>query len=122
MGALVVDDEADLRLLVRLAIDAHNEGLHVAGEASSGQSALDQLAALDPTVVVLDQMMPGMDGLETAERILAIRPDQPILLFSAFVDDHLEQAARRSGVTACLRKDHIRRLPDLLMDLTASAP
>ena len=121
VGALVVDDEEDLRLLVRLGIVAHNQGLHVAGEASSGLAALEQLTSVDPAVVVLDQMMPGMDGLETAARMLELRPEQPIVLFSAFIDDELEREARQAGVTTCLRKDQVRQLPKLLLEIGTRA-
>lgn len=117
IGALIVDDEDDLRLLVRLAIDAHNQGLYVSGEASSGLDALGQLVETEPSVVVLDQMMPGMDGLETAGRMLALRPNQRIVLFSAFIDRELEAAALSSGIMKCLRKDDVGSLPKLLIDV-----
>ena len=117
---LVVDDEPDLRLVLRLAIEQRNEGLTVTGEASAGQAALDQLDSADPTVVVLDQMMPGMDGLETAARILERRPGQLIILYSAFLDDNLELAATRIGITACVRKGKPKDLADFAHQLGSS--
>jgi DNA-binding NarL/FixJ family response regulator len=119
---LIVDDEPDLRLVLRLSIEQRNEGLIVAGEASAGQDALDQIDAADPTIVVLDQMMPGMDGLQTATRMLERRPDQLIVLYSAFVDDELVHAATRVGITACVRKENPKHLADLLHDLGSSRP
>ena len=66
---LVVDDEPDIRLLVELALS------HVAGWrvllASGGAAALEVAAAEGPQAVVLDVMMPGMDGPETARRLAA---------------------------------------------------
>jgi two-component system response regulator YesN len=120
VGALIVDDEQDVRLLVRLLLDAHNEGLFVSGEASSGSDALEQIMATDHHVVVLDQMMPGMDGLETAAQILKLRPEQRIILFSAFLDDELEAAALRSGIVTCLRKDRVTSLAELVLDVAAA--
>lgn len=119
IGTLIVDDEADLRYLLRLAIERRNEGLFVAGEADAGPAALAQLDELDPQVVVLDQMMPGMDGLETATHMLARRPDQLIVLYSAFIDDDLRGQAQRTGITACMRKGKVTELADFLHDLTA---
>lgn len=119
---MIVDDEADLRLLLRLAIDMRNEGLTVAGEAGTGSEALAQLDAVDPTVVVLDQMMPGMDGLTTAAQMLARRPDQLIVLHSAFLDDSLEADARAVGITACVRKGKARDLADFVHDLVDDQP
>ena len=111
---LIVDDEADVRFLLRLAIERRNEGLCVAGEAAGGSDALDQLEVADPTIVVLDQMMPGMDGLETAARILERRPGQLIVLYSAYLDPELESEASRIGITACLRKGRAKELADFL--------
>ena len=107
---LVVDDQPDLRLLVRMLITAANNGLHCASEAGSGEEAVawfDEECVDEsqlPTVVVLDQMMPGLTGIETARRILARRPTQRIVLFSAYVDDALRRVAKSVGIRACIDK------------------
>lgn len=119
--AMIVDDEADLRLVLRLAMEQRNEGLAVAGEAAGGDDALEQLDDVDPTVVVLDQMMPGMDGLETAARILERRPNQLIVLYSAFCDAALEEQARQAGITVCVRKGRAKDLADLVHQLGSGA-
>jgi CheY-like chemotaxis protein len=118
---LIVDDEPDLRLMLRLAIERRNEGLVVAGEAAGGDEALAQVDDVDPLVIVLDQMMPGMDGIETATRILEKRPGQLIILHSAFLDADLEARAGVVGITACLRKGRAKELADLVHQLAASA-
>ena len=118
---LIVDDEPDLRLLLRLAIEHRNEGLMVSGEAAEGQEALDLIDEVDPTVVVLDQMMPGMDGLETAARILERRPGQLIVLYSAFLDAKLTEQASRAGITACMLKGRAKDLADFVHQLAAGA-
>ena len=118
---LIVDDEPDLRLMLRLAIERRNEGLTVAGEASAGQEALAVVDDVDPKVIVLDQMMPGMDGLETATRILEKRPGQLIVLYSAFLDADLEAQADAVGITACLRKGRAKELADFVHQLATSA-
>lgn len=115
--AMLVDDEADIRMLVRLRIAAHDEDLYVCGEADSGPAALEMLATTRPDVVVLDQMMPGMDGLETACGIREIAPHIRVVLFSAFLDHDLEQRAKQAGVSACLLKTDVSQLPDLLLDV-----
>ncbi len=121
IGTLIVDDEPDLRYLLRLAIERRNEGLFVVGEADAGPAALAQIDVADPRVVVLDQMMPGMDGLETATHMLARRPDQLIVLYSAFMDDELRDQAEQAGITACMRKGKVAELADFLHDLTAGS-
>ena len=119
IDTMIVDDEPDLRLLLRLAIDMRNEGLRVTGEAASGREAIAQVDAVDPTLVVLDQMMPDMDGLETAARILERRPNQLIVLYSAFLDEDLEERALAAGITACKSKGKARDLANFLHELAS---
>lgn len=90
----------------------------VVGEAASGDEALTLQQELDLDVVVLDQRMPGLTGLETAKAMLAEDPDLPIVLYSAFADDTLADSARQIGVRACVRKGDTRSLISALRELT----
>ena len=109
---LIVDDEADIRFLLRRM--AEQAEWHVSGEAASGQEALDCYRQVKPDVVVLDFRMPGLSGLETAERILAEHPDQAIVFFTAFRDSALERAALALKIRACLPKSELNRLLPVL--------
>lgn len=106
---LIVDDEADIRFLVRRIVEGAG-GLRVAGEAASGEEAVARWRELRPDVVVLDQRMPGISGLETARRILAEDPAQRIFLFTAYRDSDTAQSAAEIGVTGCLSKMDLSRL------------
>jgi DNA-binding response OmpR family regulator len=64
---LVIDDEAPIRLLCRVNLEA--EGMEVL-EASDGPTGLDQARAANPDVILLDVMMPGLDGWQVAEQLL----------------------------------------------------
>jgi DNA-binding NarL/FixJ family response regulator len=119
IGTLLVDDEADIRLLLRRMIEAADGELCVVGEAADGTEALACIDELDPDVVVLDQRMPGPTGLETAEAILARRPQQRIVVCSAQMDADLRRAARDVGVHLCLSKLEILELPDALRRVMA---
>ena len=112
--ALIVDDDDDMRFLVRVLIEAANEGLAVVGEARNGDEAVDRWREHRPDVVVLDNRMPGRSGLEVAAEILAEAPEQSIILFSAFLDDETLARADELGVRACLSKDHYDQLPAAL--------
>ncbi len=114
MRVLIVDDEEDMRALVRATIEIANDGLMVAGEVADGATAVEFVRDEHPQVVVLDHRMPGITGLDTARRILAENPDQAIVLFSSYLDHDVIVAAQRIGVRMCLPKDHIRHLPDAL--------
>ncbi|MDX6199876.1 MAG: two-component system, response regulator YesN [Actinomycetota bacterium] len=121
LRALIVDDDSDMRFLVRMTIEVANHGLSVAGEAASGADALDAVAQDRPGVVVLDNRMPGMTGLETARRILADHPEQSIILFSAYLDAQTKAEASAIGVRSCMDKTDVDRLPEALWQLAAGA-
>ena len=76
---LIIDDEADLRRFVRLRLS--RAGYKVF-EASNGIEGLEQLYKVKPHLIVLDIMMPKMDGWETCRRIREVS-DVPILILSA---------------------------------------
>ena len=113
---LVVDDAPDMRVLARAVLEA--AGLQVVAEAADGPEALVRFRDLDPppvpTVILLDNMMPGLTGLEVAERILADNPGQLIVLFSAYLSDEVKVEADRLGVTACVSKVDVSKLGDII--------
>jgi DNA-binding NarL/FixJ family response regulator len=121
IGALLVDDEPDVRLLLRKMIEAENDGLYVAGEASDGHEALAAMDRLNPSVIVIDERMPAMSGLEAAAIIIARRPGQPIVLCTAHLDEELRRRANAVGIASCVPKRDMATIPLLLKDLAAPA-
>jgi len=115
--ALIVDDHADVRFLIRTIVADAGLPVEVVGEADGVETALEQLAALDPDVVVLDARMPRVDGFEAAERLLERRPDLPIVLCSAFVDDDVRRRAADAGIRVVLSKDQFEEIPRTLLAL-----
>ena len=107
---LIVDDERDMRSLLRMLIDEANHGLTVVGEAADGTEAMVEWRRERPTVIVLDNRMPGMSGLEIAEEILRQQPDQPIVLFTAYADRSTVESASDLGVM-CLSKTDLSLVP-----------
>lgn len=112
--ALIVDDDEDMRLLVRSVIERANEGLEVAAEVSNGHAALSMWRAEQPDVVVTDHRMPGMTGIELAALLLAERPTVPIILYSAYVDAHMSELAEATGVCTVLDKDRYHDIPSAI--------
>jgi DNA-binding NarL/FixJ family response regulator len=120
---LIVDDEIDMRLLVRVVIEAADDGLKVAGEAIDGADALRVWRDLGgppvPDVVILDNRMPGLSGLDVAREILAERPGQLIVLYSSFIDANIRRQAAEIGITTCVSKGDVDQLPTIVRELAA---
>ncbi len=119
--ALIVDDESDIRMLIRMIVETANNGLAVSGEAADGDEALQMWRSDHPVVVILDNRMPGLTGLEVAEQMLAEEPDQSIILFSAYLDTETINHASRIGIKRCLDKTRIDQLPGEMWALAKSA-
>lgn len=119
---LIVDDDADMRFLARAVLEGSN--IRVADEAANGAEALQKVRELGPppvpTVVLLDNQMPGLSGLEVAAHILADVPEQLIILFSACLSDEIIAEAERRGVAACVSKGNALDLASIVRDLVAA--
>lgn len=102
-GVLVVDDNVDFcRMFARLI---QRLGFRVAS-ATSGEDALTYLAAHKPDVLVLDFMMPGIDGLDVV-RVIRSEPrlsNLPVILFTAVADETFHRYALATGATECWLK------------------
>jgi CheY-like chemotaxis protein len=99
---MVVDDTLRVRSMLTsmLALD----GFEVVGSSGSGREAVATIETVDPDVVIIDYRMPGMDGLETARRMGELRPAQVMIMYSAFLDPELQEAAEEAGIAVCLAK------------------
>ena len=119
---LVVDDEPDMRFLARAVLEGSE--IEVAAEAVDGSEALATLRSLSPppvpTVVLLDNQMPKLTGVEVARQILDEMPDQIIVLFSAFLSPDVVAEAERLGVAACISKSDAMNLADMIRDIIAA--
>jgi CheY-like chemotaxis protein len=99
---MLVDDVDHVRRMLRNMLDL--DGFEVVAEAADGASAVAAIAAADPDVVVIDYSMPDMDGIETARRIRADRPDQLMIMYTAYLQPEVEAMAREVGVALVLGK------------------
>jgi two-component sensor histidine kinase/CheY-like chemotaxis protein len=95
------DDEALARLVSRGLTKLGFNVVHAAG----GMAGLDRLMAGDIDVIALDQYMPGLDGLETLERILAIPNAPPVVFVTASQDSSIAVTALKAGAADYLVKD-----------------
>jgi len=99
---MLVDDVDHVRRMLRNMLDL--DGFVVVAESASGADALVDIVDADPDVVVLDYHMPDMDGIETARRIRDARPDQVMIMYTAYLQPDVEAKAREVGVALVLGK------------------
>lgn len=112
---LVVDDDEMIRRLVRTVLEADDWKVV---EARDGQEAFERLEDTDPAVVVLDVMMPGMDGVEVCRKI--DHATVKVIMLTARDDPALEEACREAGADAFLTKPFSSiALLDLIEELAA---
>ncbi len=116
---LLVDDEAMLASLTKEMLE--DRGYTVAA-LTDGVAALEAFRA-DPDrfdLVITDQTMPEMTGLEFAASITAIRPEIPVILCTGFLDSAIEERTAKAGVRAVAAKPvRMRRLLEMIQDLLA---
>ena len=114
---LIVEDTPHVRDMLVDILELH--GFEIAGEAATGDEALERARTADPDVIVVDYKMPGMNGLELAKLLRDQRPDQQVILYSAFVDGELERRAQEIGVAVCVPK--LAGVEELAREISAVA-
>lgn len=99
---LIVDDHPAIRRIVRLTCERH--GMDVVAEAPGGAEAIELARSLHPDVIILDLVLPDMDGFAVAKTIREQDPDSRILVLSARDDDRAVFDSIRAGVDGYLDK------------------
>ena len=115
---LLVDDDAKMVALVQSIL--HDDGFDVVG-LTDPMDVVAHVEAHDPDVVVLDKIMPERDGLDVAEDIREVRPEQPIVIFSSLFDRKLSQESRRLGYIYCEKAGGIDQLEDAIKKAVSRA-
>ena len=101
---LLVDDHAMVRRGMRDFLELHDD-LVVVAEAGDGAAAIELVAAERPDVVIMDLLMPVVDGIEATRRIKADHPDVEIVALTSFIEEDRIVAAIEAGAAGFLLKD-----------------
>ena len=101
---LIVDDHQVVRQGLRTFLELH-PGIEVVGEAADGQAALAKTCQLEPDVVLMDLVMPDMDGIEATRRIRASAPRSQVIALTSFAEDDKLFPAIQAGASSYLLKD-----------------
>ncbi|MFN8454138.1 MAG: response regulator transcription factor [Anaerolineae bacterium] len=101
---LIADDHAMVRQGLRTFLNLHNE-VEVVGEAANGLEAVEQARHLRPDVILMDLVMPKLDGIEALRQIRAFSPTTQVLVLTSFTEDDKVFAAIEAGASGYLLKD-----------------
>jgi NarL family two-component system response regulator LiaR len=101
---LIVDDHAMVRQGLQTFLTL-SEGIEVVGEAANGLEAVEQVRQRRPDVVLMDLVMPELDGIEATRRIRALSPETQVLALTSFIDDEKVFTAIEAGALGYLLKD-----------------
>jgi NarL family two-component system response regulator LiaR len=102
---LIVDDNEAIRKALTALLETH-ANWEVCGQARNGKEGVAKATELKPDLIVLDLVMPVMDGFQTARAIAKVLPAAPILLHTQHYSPEIELEAKKFGVRQVVAKSH----------------
>ncbi len=114
---LIVDDHKIVRQGLRYYLDVYDE-IEVIGEAETGVEAVALVREKEPDVVLMDLVMPEMDGIEATRELLTLRPGTKVIVLTTFAEEQKIFPAIEAGATSYLLKDI--KPPDLVDAILAA--
>ena len=116
----VCDDVPELRQLLRMILE-EDERLRVVGDSGDARVGIEEIAELQPNVVLLDLSMPGMDGLEALPLIRRAAPDTSVIVFSGFTEERMASLVLESGADRYIEKgEPLERVREAVRELAIS--
>ncbi|MFJ7990756.1 response regulator [Peribacillus frigoritolerans] len=100
---LFVDDHEMVRIGVSAYLSAQSD-IEVIGEADNGLKAVELAMELRPDIILMDLVMPEMDGIEATKRIIEKWPEAKIIIVTSFLDDEKVYPALEAGATSYMLK------------------
>jgi len=113
---LIVDDHAVLRQSLRYLLEAQ-PGIEVLGEAANGREAVEMAEKLLPDVVLMDTIMPGLNGIEATRQIRKRLPKTKVLMLTGYMEDEHVAGALKAGASGYVIKKS--ELDELLLGIQA---
>jgi DNA-binding NarL/FixJ family response regulator len=114
ISILIVDDHEVVRKGIRSYLETVKD-FEVVGEAESGEKAVKLVSELIPDIVLLDLIMPGMDGVETTRHIKQISPRTQVVVLTSYHEDiHIFPALKAGAISYILKDMKMEKLVDAL--------
>ncbi len=102
LRVVIVDDEPDVMLLLKIQLEARPD-VEVVGTAGDGAEGVEQVKALQPDAVVMDLLMPRMNGFEAIEVLQSDVPHVGVVAYSAVARENVREEMSRRGVPLLLK-------------------
>ena len=116
LKVLIVDDHSTVRQGLKTFLELDPQ-IQVIGTAVNGVEAIQKTRELKPDVVLMDLLMPQMDGIEAMKRIKVDDPSAKIIIVTGYDDEALRQTAMQAGAFAYVLKDNLLDLTQLLAEI-----
>jgi len=116
---VIADDEADVRLLLRIQLE--QEGFEISAEAGDGYAAIEECTAAQPDVVVLDLLMPRLNGFEAIPKLRRQCPDVAIIAYTAVAGEFVRQEMARLRIPLLLKSGNVETLAAKIRELATGA-
>jgi len=100
----IAEDHAIVRKGIRTLLSLEKD-IEVIGEAANGREALEQIGTMNPDVILMDLVMPELDGIQAIQQIKIKNPDAKVLVLTSFATDDKIFPAIKSGALGYLLKD-----------------
>jgi DNA-binding NarL/FixJ family response regulator len=114
ISILIVDDHEIVRNGIRSYLETMPD-FQVVGEAASGEDAIPLVTEFIPDVVLMDLIMPGMDGIETTRRVKQISPRTQVVVLTSYHEDvHIFPALKAGAISYILKDMKMEKLADVL--------
>ena len=108
---LIVEDHAMFREALRMMME-RDERIEVLAEAGTGEEAINLAAKLRPDVVLMDIIMPGIDGIEATLRLKEANPNTEVLMLTSYEEEYLDQAIEAGATGYILKTASQKELAD----------
>lgn len=116
---LIADDHGSFRRALRTALE-HSQAYDICGEAKDGIEAVRMAKECNPDVIVLDLLMPALNGFNAAKQIRDTLPNTPIVLLTLYDNRQVKLEADRCGISAVISKTQPGRLLNILDEALSS--
>jgi DNA-binding NarL/FixJ family response regulator len=121
---LIVADSALIRRSLRILLSDCPDWV-VCGEAENGSDGIEKAQQLHPDLIVMDLVMPVLNGIEATRLLKRLLPTTPIVMFTTFADPHIKKTALTAGVSCCyrqIRKCNSHRQHSTIVRIWITAP